>query len=70
MDGEALLHHSGLQHPRSLSCFPQVVDASQARAEQWLDVPYKLTDAARDVRDHDILEWEATGKLGGRPLPW
>jgi hypothetical protein len=30
----------------------QVVDASQAKAETWLDEEYELTPKIRDVREH------------------
>jgi hypothetical protein len=36
-----------------------VVEASQNMSETWLDEEYQLTPKIRDVRDHDILEWEA-----------
>jgi len=47
-----------------------VVTADQASSEVWLDDEYTLGPKVRDVRDHDILEWEASGRMGGRPLPW
>jgi hypothetical protein len=48
-------------------CFAQVVDASQAKAEKWLDQPYQLSDSVRDVRDHGT---PAAAGVAASVAPW
>lgn len=48
----------------------QIVTEAEARYEAWLIDDHVLTDNIRNIVDEPILEWEATGRPGTRPLPF
>lgn len=49
---------------------PQIITEAEARYEAWLLDDHVLTDNLRNIVDEPILEWEATGRPGTRPLPF